>query len=300
VSVLGIAAYLHLANTSYSSAAPIVLSFGWNASGRTGQGTSAGNALIADPISATNLAGKTITSVEAGGAHSLLTASDGTAFSFGFGLHTGIGTNGQSATSATLMNLSNLGDRKVVQASAGTTFSLLLTDDGAVFSFGSMGGPQLGRDWPDNSAFVATEIDASNLAGRKIKQVSAGLSHNLILADDGTVFSFGSNASGATGMGVSTGSTPIATPIDATYLQGKKIKQVSAGGELSLLLAEDGTVFSFGDNQAGQTGLGTAAGDTLIATPIDTTNLAGRTNKSRPVSTLACSSIVKVRSHALA
>ena len=57
----------------------------------------------------------------------------------------------------------------------------------------------------------------------------------------------------------------------------KSITQAAAGYLHSLLLADDGTVFSFGLNEDGRTGLGTTSGNTLIATPIDTTNLTGKT-----------------------
>lgn len=67
--------------------------------------------------------------------------------------------------------------------------------------------------------------------------------------------------------------TLVATPIDTSNLIGLKIRQVSAGSGHSLLLAEDGNVFSFGSNSGSNTGLGTTSGDTLVATPIHTTNL---------------------------
>jgi hypothetical protein len=41
------------------------------------------------------------------------------------------------------------------------------------------------------------------------------------------------------------GTTWIATPIDTTNLNGRKITQVAAGEQFSLLLADDGSVFSF-------------------------------------------------------
>ncbi len=137
--------------------------------------------------------------------------------------------------------------------------NLLLADDGSVFSF--------------EEVTTIAPIDTTNLGGRKIAQVSAGWSHNLLLAEDGSVFSFGSNTSGQTGLGTSVGETLVASPIDTTNLGGLKITQVAAGREHSLLLAEDGSVFSFGSNDYGKTGLGTTTGETLVATPIDATNL---------------------------
>jgi alpha-tubulin suppressor-like RCC1 family protein len=67
----------------------------------------------------------------------------------------------------------------------------------------------------------------------------------------------------------------VATPIDASILGGLAITQLDAGFYHSLLLAEDGHVFSFGRNQSGRTGQGTDSGLTLVATPIDASNLGG-------------------------
>jgi alpha-tubulin suppressor-like RCC1 family protein len=93
----------------------------------------------------------------------------------------------------------------------------------------------------------------------------------------GSVFSFGSNVVGRTGLGTEVDSTLVPTAIDPTHLAGLGMTQVAAagGGMLgrgmhSLLLAEDGTVFSYG-----RTGLGTLSGTTTVAAPILTTHLDG-------------------------
>lgn len=255
----------------------VVFSFGWNFRGQTGLNTTIGDTLVATPIDGSNLTGKTMTQIAAGLFHSLLLASDGTVFSMGDNSsgRTGLNTNSGETLVATPIDATNLAGKTIKQIAAGHTHSLLLASDGTVFSFGFNGNGQTGLNASGGSTLIATPIDATNLAGKTIKQIAAGDSHSLLLADDGTVFSFGLNLDGATGLNTSTGSTLIATPIDATNLSGKAIKQVAAGTSLSLLLAEDGTVFSFGSNLA--TGLNTMAGNTLIATPIDATNLAGKT-----------------------
>lgn len=89
------------------------------------------------------------------------------------------------------------------------------------------------------------------------------------------VFSFGDNSTGQTGLDTIFHTTPVATPIDTSNLNDMRITQVSAGNRHSLLLAEKGSVFSFGTNQQGVTGLGSFIGDTMVATPIITTNLGG-------------------------
>ncbi len=249
-----------------------VFSFGWNGDGRTGQGTNSGNTLVATPIDTTNLAGSAITQVAAGDSHGLLLSDDGTVFSFGGNDATGQGTNLGSTLVATPIDTTNLAGRTITQVAAGDDTSLLLTDDGTVFAFGVNETGQAGLGTSLGS-LIATPIDTSNLAGKTITQVAAGRFHSLLLAEDGTVFSFGHNE--YAGQGTDSGDTRVATPIDTTNLSGKLITQIAAGYRLSLLLADDGTVFSFGYNGSYSTGLGTDSGFTLVATPIDRTNLTG-------------------------
>jgi alpha-tubulin suppressor-like RCC1 family protein len=254
-----------------------VLAFGLNLGGRTGVGTFEGHTPIATPIVATNLSGRRITQSAAGNFHSLVLANDGAVFSFGEGDYgeTGLGI-GDDVSVATPIVTTNLGGRKIKQIAAGHALSLLLADDGSVFSFGRNHFGQLGLGSVGGTSSIATPIDATNLGGRKITQVAAGEWYGLLLADDGSVFSMGYNDYGRTGLGVASAETPIATPINATNLGSRKITQVAAGADFSLLLADDGSVFSFGSNAAGRLGQGTAGGFTSIATAIDVTNLGGR------------------------
>jgi alpha-tubulin suppressor-like RCC1 family protein len=254
-----------------------VFSFGWNAFGQTGLGTTQGRTLVATPIDTTNLGGRSITQVAAGGLHSLLLADDGTVFSFGFngGGQTGLRTVNGNTLVAMPIDTTNLAGRSIKHVAAGLEHSLLLADDGTVFSFGWNRDGRSGLGTDVGVSTFARPIATTNLRSRSITQIAAGNSHSLLLSDDGTVYSFGSNSGGRTGLGTADGGTLVATPIDTTNLEGRSIKQVAAGVLHSLLLADDGTAFSFGCNGMGQTGLGTTDGNTLIATPIDTANLTG-------------------------
>jgi alpha-tubulin suppressor-like RCC1 family protein len=255
-----------------------VFSCGRNDAGETGQNTLIGNTLVAMPIDTSNLAGKKIIQIAAGGAHSLLLSEDGIVFSFG---SNSLGETGLDITSgytsvATPIDATNLGGRKIAQIAAGGTHSLLLADDGTVFSFGSNSDGETGLNTSIGFTPIATPIVGTGLVGKTITQVAAGGDHSLLLADDGTVFSFGGNGFGQTGLNTTIGNTPIATSIDATNLAGKKISQIAAGRFHSLLLTDDGTVFSFGSNGNGRTGLNTSSGNTARATPIVATKLAGK------------------------
>lgn len=260
-----------------------VYSFGSNYGGATGLGTGIGDTLVPTQIDTTNLADRSVIQVAAGGsatsAYSLLLTDDGKVYSFGSNNsgRTGQGLGVSQTFTAKAIDTTNLEGKSFTQISAGDRHSLILAEDGSVYSFGRSVNGQTGLNVGFGNTHVATPIDIRNLGTRKIVDISAGLGGNsLILADDGTVFSFGFNGNGRTGLGIDIGNTLIATPIDSTNIGSTKITQVSAGVEHGLLLGVNGTVFSFGWNGRGQTGLGTTVGDTLIPTPIDATNYAGK------------------------
>ena len=91
----------------------------------------------------------------------------------------------------------------------------------------------------------------------KIQQISAGgrigTSHNLLLAKNGEVFSFGDGDYGILGHG-DTDKQLLPKLIEA--MGGKKVVQVSAGQWHSLVLTESGEVYSFGDGSDGRLGHG--------------------------------------------
>jgi alpha-tubulin suppressor-like RCC1 family protein len=254
-----------------------VFSFGWNIAAQTGRGITTGSTNVATPILTNNLGGKKVVKVAAGASHSFLLTDDGSVYTFGSNAagKTGRNTEFFVTSIATPINAANLGGRKVTDIAAGYAHSLLLTDDGMVYSMGWNDSGRTGLSIDTGNTLVPIPIIRNNFRSRRITQIAAGGHHSLLLASDGTVFAFGDSEFGQTGQGVTFPDTLIATRIDPSSLQGKPISQIAAGFYHSLLLARDGTVFSFGDNDFGKTGQGVAGFNTLVAFPIDPTNLSG-------------------------
>ena len=102
--------------------------------------------------------------------------------------------------------------------------------------------------------------------GKVVKQVIAGGSHTVILVEDGTLFACGNNSFGQLGLGDHDGRDTF-TAVPA--LPGRRVaKQVTAGGDQTLVLAQDGTVLGCGGNFDGQLGLGdTNTRNTFTAVP---------------------------------
>jgi alpha-tubulin suppressor-like RCC1 family protein len=254
-----------------------VFSFGANTFGRTGLGTATGNTLVPTLIDTMNLGAKKVADIAAGDFHSLLLTEDGTVFSFGWNDlgETGQGTTSGNTLVATPINTLNITGKKFIDVEAGGKFSLILSDDGHVYSFGNNVQGKTGLGMTDFHTVTARPIVTTNLGDRRIVQLAAGVFHSLLLAEDGTVFSFGGGSHGKTGLGTFFANTPIATPIDTQHFAGKRITQIDAGLDHSLLLAEDGSVFTFGSNQRGEGGRSGSFASISLAFPIDRTNLRG-------------------------
>jgi alpha-tubulin suppressor-like RCC1 family protein len=101
-------------------------------------------------------------------------------------------------------------------------------------------------------------------------QVSSGGLHNLLLKNDGTVWSWGYNNYGQLGDGSKTNSN---APIQVTTLSG--FSQISAGSYHSMGLKSSGTVWTWGSNDQGQ--LGNTTTGTATQTPSRITGLTGLT-----------------------
>lgn len=253
-----------------------VFAFGSGSSGQTGFGGTDGTAAPAQ-IAPGGLGELTVEQISAGAQFSLVLAEDGRAFSFGGNAdgQTGLGTSSGAALTATAIDATNLGDRRIVQLSAGNSHALVLADDGTVFAFGTNADGRTGLGTAVGSTLVATAIETTNLGSAAVMRVAAGGCHSLLLTEDGVVYAFGSNLSGLTGLGTTIGTTLVATPIDTTHLGALDVVEVAAGNDQSLLLAADGRAFGFGWNGSGGTGQGTTFGETTVATPIDAGNLDG-------------------------
>jgi len=91
-----------------------------------------------------------------------------------------------------------------------------------------------------------------SLLARRVVAISAGWFHSLALTSDGRVASWGSNAYGQLGVDLGAGVEDRHTPDLVPGLEG--IRAVAAGGYFSLALGNDGFVWAWGYNEAGQLG----------------------------------------------
>jgi alpha-tubulin suppressor-like RCC1 family protein len=180
----------------------------------------------------------------AGGAHSLVLTEAGTVLSFGHGVDGCLG-HGDDEDQRTPKVIEALRGERVVAVAAGGNHSLVLTEAGAVLSFGHGRRGRLGHG-DEEDQHRPKLIEA--LRGERVAAVSAGGWHSLVLTEAGAVLSFGWGGDGRLGHG---DDEHQLTPKVIEALRGERVVAVSAGNRHSLVLTETGTVHSFGQGEFG-------------------------------------------------
>lgn len=197
-----------------------------------------------------------------GGNHSVAVMPDGTVRTWGANTFGQLG-NGSTASSSTPMTVNGLGGT-VRAVAAGSSHTVALMSDGTVKAWGSNSFGQLGNGTATPSS---TPVTVSGLGGT-VTSVAAGLSHSVALMSDGTIRTWGLNASGQLGDGTTTSSS---TPVTVNGLGGTVVA-VTAGNFHTVALMADGTLKSWGSNNFAQLGDGTM---TYRTTPVAVTGLGG-------------------------
>uniref|UniRef100_A0A8C0NVE3 HECT-type E3 ubiquitin transferase n=1 Tax=Canis lupus familiaris TaxID=9615 RepID=A0A8C0NVE3_CANLF len=197
-----------------------LFTFGNGDYGRLGLGNTSNKKL---PERVTALEGYQIGQVACGLNHTLAVSADGSmVWAFGDGDYGKLGLGNSTAKSSPqkVDVLCGIGIKKVA---CGTQFSVALTKDGHVYTFGQdrlIGLPE-GRARNHNRP---QQIPV--LAGVVIEDVAVGAEHTLALASTGDVYAWGSNSEGQLGLGHT---NHVREPTLVTVLQGKNIRQISAG-----------------------------------------------------------------------
>ncbi|MDT7508233.1 InlB B-repeat-containing protein [Bifidobacterium sp. H6bp22N] len=147
------------------------------------------------------------------------------------------------------------------QVAAGGYHVLAVGSDGIVYSWGANDHGQLGNGSKDTNAHPSP-MPVKGADGQPFKavQVSAGHADSAAISPDGRVYTWGSE-----GKNISVYSTPKLTPTLAKDPngsgQGLHAVQVSVNCGFVMALGTDGSVYTWGYNNFGQLGNGTATGD---------------------------------------
>ncbi|KAK2827719.1 hypothetical protein Q7C36_018645 [Tachysurus vachellii] len=197
-----------------------LFTFGSGDSGRLGQ-RSTSNKMVPERVTA--LEGHHIGQVSCGINHTLALSSDGmTLWAFGDGDYGKLGT-GPCTVKCYPQKVDTLCNKGIKKVGCGTHFSVVLANDGHVYTFGQerlIGLPDSMLKNHNRPQVVPA------LEGVFIEDIAVGCEHILSLSNTGDVYAWGCNCEAQLGLGHS---SPVKEPTLVTTLQGKNIKQISAG-----------------------------------------------------------------------
>lgn len=145
----------------------------------------------------------------------------------------------------------------IVDIAAGTDHCLALTKDGRVYVWGNGQQFQLGRRIMERHLINGLRPEALNL--KNIKLIGTGSYHSFAVNHDNQVFVWGLNNFQQCGLADEDNDPApnvITKPTIIQSLEGKgTIKAVQGGEHHSVILMEDGTVYTFGRADSDQLGL---------------------------------------------
>lgn len=205
------------------------------------------------------LAGKSVIAISSGTFYNAALCSDGTVVSWGRGSsgQLGDGTFNSPSQPAAANTSGVLNGKKVVSIATGREHTLALCSDGSLFSWGLNSAGQLGNGNLTTSNIPVAVNRAGVLAGKTITAISAGAHYSVALCSDGTVATWGDNATGQLGNSSTTlTSVPVAV-VRTGALAGKTVTGIRAGMNHCLACCSDGTAVAWGYNaqlQLGNTG----------------------------------------------
>ena len=243
VLVTGMPDFIRI-ETGYNFSAGITVDgtlwmWGENANGQLGDGTSVSR-MTPQPVAGL---GKVV-DVACNDSFTVALCADGTVWTWGRNSYGQLG-DGTTTTRRTPGQVTGLGS--VIDVACSNSHVLAVKGDGTIWSWGSNSDNRLGRSASGDEDLVPGQV---NLI-RDARSVSAGSTHSLALAADGTIWAWGRNSYGQ--LGDATTSSRL-TPVKTLNLVD--VVQVGCGDNFSVALTVDGKVWSWGRNNNLYLGLG--------------------------------------------
>ena len=166
------------------------------------------------------------------------------------------------------------------QSSASFYHSCAIALNGRAYCWGSGNSGKLGNGSTASSRVPVAVNTSGVLAGKTIKQISAGENHTCAIASDNRAYCWGSNKNGQLGNG-STADSRVPVAVNTSgVLVGKTIKEVTTGGFHTCALDTSSKMYCWGLNSSGRLGGGLTSILSNVPVAVNMSGaLAGKTIK---------------------
>ncbi|KAG2173415.1 hypothetical protein INT44_008767 [Umbelopsis vinacea] len=203
-----------------------------------------------------------ICSIAAGWGHSLIATSDGfssTVHSYGLNRSGQLGIGRQSLDSCD-RGVAMVSDDQIKFLAAGREHSHIVSQDEQgrtkLFSFGNNMYGQLGTGKCKHDSLVAeqvletTPVQVDGIDGN-ITHIACGLDNTVLVTDKKHVYSMGWGPDGQLGLGPES-SSDRSTPTLVPLMEGKHITKLAGSTDFSLVLTDEGKLWTWGNSEYGQ------------------------------------------------
>ncbi|CAF1984272.1 unnamed protein product [Rotaria magnacalcarata] len=190
----------------------------------------------------------------AGDRHTIIITESGRVFAFGDNDsgQLGLGHTNRTNEISTVKTLDFTKiDEKVILAACGRESSLLATNHGALYAFGSNNRYQLGIELRESKLIYPHPVRIEYFRSRMSwKQIAMGAEHTCALNYDGKVYVWGSNEDGQCGLARKQNVIKTPTELKLQYF----VNTISCGYYHTGLVVKSGRLFLFGNNRDRQLG----------------------------------------------
>ena len=244
-----------------------VFTWGMNSRGQLGTGDKNSRAI---PTRVVGLPAP-VRQVAAGGEHTGIVTQTGELFMCGDGRGGKVGTGElQDRTTPTLLARVLFEGEAVLMVACGCDHTMVVTEGGKVFTFGSGSFGQLGHG-DLNQQLTPKQVPVEAFNGEQIVMVAGGFVHSIALSAAGNVFTWGHNATGQLGHN-NLQSETVPRQVDTAWFDEKKVAYVAAGFQYSVAVTVEGQLYTWGMGSDGRLGHGDDNDrlvPTLVRWPID-------------------------------
>jgi alpha-tubulin suppressor-like RCC1 family protein len=196
-----------------------------------------------------------IKSVKCGFNHTLSLSEEGEVYSWGLGKEGALGHSSfENIKLPQKIEFFKEKNMKVKQIECGSDFSIALTENGEVYTWGSNIFGQLGLGHLTQEVKLNLPMKI-NFINQNIKSIFAGEDHCACVSEDGTGYVWGYGIDGRLGNKIKMNSSiPVEINLDKNLKV--KISKIACGGHHTAFLSEEGNLYMCGNGRDGELGRG--------------------------------------------